>query len=81
MRAQPDAPPLDGEHIVNKIPRIYADLMSEDTVTLERGRPVTDTELLRPAKCCAGRTGSGFGLTVAGVVARALELVKASGSR
>ena len=47
MSAQPDAPPLGGGHIVNKIPRIYADLVPEDTVTLERARPVTDTELLR----------------------------------
>ena len=45
----PGRPSLHGEHIVTKKPRIYAGLMPEDTVTLERGRPVTDTELRRKA--------------------------------
>jgi hypothetical protein len=60
----------------------------EDTVTLERGRPVTDTELLRRADwirlqamglIAQAGLGHYYGLTVSGVVVRALELVKASG--
>jgi transketolase N-terminal domain/subunit len=60
----------------------------EDPVTLERGRPVTDTELLRRADWIRRQAvdliaqaglGHYYGLTVSSVVVRALELVKASG--
>jgi hypothetical protein len=61
-------------------PRIYADLVPEDPVTLERDRPVTDTEPLRRADwirrqevdlIAQAGLGHYYGLTVSSVVVRA----------